>query len=123
MNDKMWMDAHTEAIVVPGTAGDITTDLEATNGLMYRVLYAEAWHDGAANRNLQWAVVATSAQTIGNVIVAVSGVRQLFYAALGGWSRPLVLHPGEILRINSDVIAGEHCNIVAIVEVIKGVIN
>lgn len=117
-----WENAHTEYMVVPGVAGAVTTDLTPVGGTVYRILYAEAWHDGAANRNLQWVVIATAAGVLSNAVAAVSGVKQQFYAQTS-WHEPLTIHNGETLRINSDVIAGEHCNIGAVVEVIRGTVT
>jgi hypothetical protein len=120
MNEK-WDNAHTELISIPGIAAGVNTDLTPGAGTIYRVLYAQAQHTAVANRNLRWAIIATTAALIGPNYNVAATAPVYFYAL--DWVYPLVIHFGETLRITSDVVAAEVCGIVAVCQVIRGVAN
>jgi hypothetical protein len=120
MNEK-WDNAHTELILIPGVAAGVATDLTPGAGTIYRILFAQAKHDAGANRNLQWAIIATAVSVLGPVFNVAATAPIYFYDL--AWVYPLVLHFGETLRITSDVGGAEKCGIVALCQVVRGVAN
>ena len=121
MNSSPWYAAHTQVILVTGTAAGITTDLTPPASTVYRVLFCQAFHSAAAARNLRWAIIATAALTIGPADnIAVGGIKYLYTLP---FEAPIILHNGETLRINSDVVGAEHCDLTAVVEVVRGAPN
>ena len=112
-----------------GTGGAFTVTMQPPNGERWRVIAAQAFHDGVAARTLQWRFAddVDYFDLVAPASLAASALSNLYMSATGSVpvAAPVICTPQGYLVVvgGAAFLNGEKIYIQAIIERIKGIDN